>query len=219
MKHRFLLTLMLLGLPSLLYSQTDTTGAAQENDATPGTWMIVASAGWTFPAEPREFKDQFKINYNFGGGIAYSMSPGDVGYGEVSLLLHYYNTLFSRSGFRTANNLPTGTGVYGYPGDVYTGMLQFRGVYGTSKESIAPYFTMAIGVLHLALPQRGLTTPPTVLYKEYTTTTFGWAAGLGVDVPVTDWYTLFVDGKFLLGVTGTSGHRLFSAGGGIRIRI
>jgi len=115
MKHRFLLTLMLLGLPSLLYSQTDTTGAAQENDATPGTWMIVASAGWTFPAEPREFKDQFKINYNFGGGIAYSMSPGDVGYGEVSLLLHYYNTLFSRSGFRTANNLPTGTGVYGYP--------------------------------------------------------------------------------------------------------
>src|SRR3989304_9675280 len=108
MKHRFLLTLMLLGLPSLLYSQTDTTGAAQENDATPGTWMIVASAGWTFPAAPPEFKDQFKINYNFGGGIAYSMSPGDVGYGEVSLLLHYYNTLFSRSGFRTPTTLPPG---------------------------------------------------------------------------------------------------------------
>jgi hypothetical protein len=219
MKHPLLMLALFLTLPTFLISQTDTTAATAGEETTPGTWMIVASGGWTFPTEPPEFTEHFKTDYNFGGGIAYAMSPGESGYGEVSLLLHYYNVLFTRSGFRAANNLPAGTGVYGYQGDVYTGMLQFRGVYSKAEGNIAPYFTTGVGVYHIALPERGLTTPPTVLFEEEKTTTFGWYVGLGVDAPLMERYTLFFDGKFLMGVQGTSGYRLFSAGGGIRIKI
>jgi opacity protein-like surface antigen len=212
MKHPFLIILMLLSIPSCLFAQADTTAAEMVDDSVPGTWMVVASGGWTFPTAPVEFKEHFKTDYNFGGGIAYSMSPGSSGYGEVSLLLHYYNVLFTHSGFRTANSIPAAT-------EVYTAMLQFRGVYSTSEGNIAPFFTMGIGLYHVALPERGLTTPPTVLFDEQKETTFGWSVGLGVDVPVTDRATLFIDGKFLLGVSGSSGYRLFSGGGGVRFQI
>ncbi len=216
MKHPLLIALIFFALPTILPAQTDTTAAIPDDDSVPGTWTIVASGGWTFPVEPPEFSDHFKTNYNFGGGIAYAMSPGEVGYGEVSLLLHYYNVLFTRSGFRESNGLAAGAGIFGYPGDVFTGMVQFRGVYGAAKGSIAPYFTAGVGVFHVALPERGLTTPPTLLFEEYKKTTFGWSVGLGVDVPVMERITLFVDGRFLLGVSGTSGTKLFSGGGGIR---
>lgn len=219
MKHPLLMIVLFLTLPTILMSQTDTTSATQEEDSPPGIWMIVASGGWTFPFEPTEFGDQFKTNYNFGGGIAYAMNPGSIGYGEVSLQLHYYNVLFTRSGFREVNNIPTSTAIYGYPGDVFTGMVQFRGVYGTPMEDIAPYFTMGIGVYHIALPERGLASPQSVLYEEVKKTTFGWSVGLGVDVPVMERFTLFVDGKFLLGVSGSSGYKLFSGGGGVRFKI
>jgi len=223
MKPRILILTILLALPAALFAQADTAAAAaaamEMDDAVPGTWTVVASGGWTFPAEPPEFKDHFKTNYNFGAGIAYQMSPGNVGYGEVSLQLHYYNLLFTRSGFRKANNIPGASEIFGYPGDVYTGMVEFRGVYGTSKESISPFFTTAVGVCHIALPQRGITTPLTVLFDEVKKTTFAWSVGLGVDLPLMEKYTLFVDGKFLLGVSGASGYRLFSGGGGVRIKI
>lgn len=216
MKHPFLMTLILLAMPSMVLAQADTSAVPPVDESTPGTWMIVASGGWTFPIAPVEFSDHFKTDYNFGGGIAYAIPRGDVGYGEVSLLLHYYNVLFTHTGFRKANGLAAGTGVFGYPGDVYTGMVQFRGVYSAAKGDIAPYFTTSIGVYHIALSERGLTNPYTVLFDEYKKTTFGWSVGLGVDVPVMDKLTLFVDGKFLLGVTGSSGNKLFSSGGGIR---
>ena len=219
MNRPLLVLLSCLILPSVLFSQTDTAAAVTESPSVPGTWEVVAAGGWTFPYEPSEFKDHFKTNFNFGGGIAYSLPPGDVGYGEVSLLFHYYNALFTRSGFRTANNLPASAKVYGYPGDIFTGMVQFRGVFATSKDKIAPYFTTGLGFYHIALPALGIENTPAPLYEEYKKSTIGWSVGLGVDVPVMERVTLFADGKFLLGVTETNGHKLFTAGGGVRVKI
>ena len=73
-------------------------------------------------------------------------------------------------------------------------------------------------VLTSALPALGLENGAT-LYEEYEKSSFGWTVGLGVDVRVSERLTLFGEGKFLLGVTETNGHKLFSAGGGVRVKI
>jgi hypothetical protein len=218
MKRPLLIFLISLFLPSFLFSQTDTTAAAEE-PSVPGTWDVVATGGWTIPFEPSEFSDYFKVNYNFGGGIAYAFPPGDAGYGEVSLMLHYYNVLFTHTGFRTAMGLPPTTNVYGYQGDVFTSMVQFRGVFAKSKENIAPYFTTGIGFYHIALPELGIVGSTAPLYDGFKKSAFGWSVGLGVDIPATDRLTLFVDGNFVLGITETNGHKLFATGGGIRYKL
>ncbi|HLF14463.1 MAG TPA: hypothetical protein VI932_06210 [Bacteroidota bacterium] len=219
MKRPPLILLLCLILPSVLFSQTDTAAAATEEPSVSGIWVAVAAGGWTIPFEPSEFKDQFKPNFNFGGGIAYSLPPGEAGYGEVSLLFHYYNVLFSRSDFTTANNIPASATVYGYPGDIFTAMVQFRGVFAGSRDNIAPYFTTGMGFYHIALPALGIENAAAPISEEYKKSTFGWSVGLGVDVPVMDRLTFFADGKFLLGVTETNGHKLISVGGGVRVTL
>ncbi len=221
MKSLLLIFMSCLLIPSALVAQADTAVAVPppiEDLSVPGTWEVVAAGGYTIPFDPSEFKDQFDPSYNFGGGIAYSLAPGEVGYGEVSFLVHYYNVLFSESSFIEANNLPANAVVYGYPGDVVTGMVQFRGVFAPTKDKIAPYFTTGIGYYYMALPALGVEGSAPIV-EELKTSAFGWSAGLGVDVPVMDKLTFFVDGKFVLGVTGDNGHKLITAGGGVRIRI
>jgi hypothetical protein len=226
MKRPFLILVICTILPCFVYSQTDTAAAppappaasetteTDDDGSAPGTWMFAASGGWTFPFEPASFADHYKTNYNLGEGFAYALPAGDVGYGEVGVMFHYYSVLLSKSGFRKANDLPDTTDVYGTPGNVITGMLQFRGVLG-SKESVAPYFTVGIGLYHIYLPAVGIVNS-TEYRAGYHEITFGWSAGLGLDVPVSDRFTLFADGKFILGVTETNGHKLFTAGGGFR---
>ncbi len=207
-------------IPSALVAQTDTAAAVAPipEISVPGTWEVVAAGGYTWPFEPSEFNDQFDPSFNFGGGIAYSLPPGEAGYGEISFLVQYYNVLFAEDAFREANGLPANAVIYGYPGDILTGMLQFRGVYATTKDRIAPYFTAGIGYYYMALPALGVEGAPAPIVEEFTSSSVGWSVGLGVDVPVMDRLTLFADGKFILGVTGDNGHKLFTAGGGIRFR-
>lgn len=224
MKRPLLIAMFCLIVPTLLFAQAESAAAADsagmvlDEMEVSGTWEVVASGGWTFPYEPATFSDHFKTNFNFGAGIAYLFPPGEKGYGEVSFLLHYYNVLFTRSGFRTANGLPANARVTGYPGDVYTAMVNFRGVLATPESSVRPYFATGIGFFHIALPALGLENGAT-LFEEYKKSNFGWSVGLGVDVRVHDRLTLFGEGRFLLGVTETNGHKLFSAGGGVRVKI
>jgi opacity protein-like surface antigen len=190
-----------------------------EMEGEPGAWNIVALGGYTIPYEPDELKDQFKASYNGGVGIAYLLPPGDQGYGEISLMLHYYNLSFNEEDFRTAYGVPAGSTVYGYEGDIYTGMAQFRGVFGKANQGVAPFFTAAFGLYHIALPALGVEGQPEPLVEEYEKTTIGWSVGLGCDVAVTGNLTLFVDGNFLLGVTETNGHKMLTAGAGLRYKL
>jgi opacity protein-like surface antigen len=189
-----------------------------EMEGEPGTWNIVALGGYTIPYEPDELKDQFKGSYNGGVGLAYLLPPGEQGYGELSLMVHYYNLTFNEADFRTAYGVPANATVYGYEGDIYTGMAQFRGVFGKANQGIAPFFTAAFGLYHIALPASGIE-GQAPLVEEYEKTTVGWSVGLGCDVAVTGNITLFADGKFLLGVTETNGHKMITAGAGLRYKL
>jgi opacity protein-like surface antigen len=238
MKRLLFIACCCLIVPSFAFAQekTDTTKAAApaapvtpvatpaavptpDEEAQPGTWNIVALGGWTIPYEPDELKNQFKASYNVGGGFAYLLPPGDLGYGEISLMAHYYNLAFNEADFKTAYDIPTTATVYGFQGDIYTGMAQFRGAYGKMNEGVAPYFTAAFGLYHIALPALGVEGQPAPVVEEYKKTTIGWSVGLGCDVAVTGNITLFADGKFLLGVTETNGHKMITAGAGLRYKL
>jgi opacity protein-like surface antigen len=187
-----------------------------EMEGEPGSWNIVALGGYTIPYEPEELKDQFKPSYNGGVGIAYLLPPGEHGYGEM---LHYYNLSFNEEDFRTTYGVPANAVVYGYEGDIYTGMAQFRGVFGKANQGFAPFFTAAFGLYHIALPALGIEGQAEPVIEEYEKTTVGWSVGLGCDVAVTGNLTLFADGKFLLGVTGSNGHKIITAGAGVRYKL
>jgi opacity protein-like surface antigen len=245
MKRLLLIAFYCLIASTIAFAQTDTTVAdttkaaapavtpvgtpvvvpvaeapeSMESEGPSGSWNIVALGGWTFPYEPDEFKDQFEGSYNAGVGIAHLLPPGEDGYGEVSLMVNYYNFSFNETDFRTAYGVPTTAKVYGYEGDVYTGMIQFRGAYGKMNEGVAPYFTAAFGLYHIALPALGVEGQPEPIVPEYEKTTIGWSVGLGCDVAVTGNVTLFADGKFLLGVTETNGHKVITAGAGLRYKL
>lgn len=193
--------------------------ASMDGEEPSGSWNIVAIGGWNFPFEPDEFKDQFKGSYNAGVGLAHLLPPGEAGYGEISLMVNYHNFSFNETDFKTRYGVPSTATVYGYEGDVYTGMVQFRGAYGRMNEGVAPYFTAAFGLYYIALPALGVEGQPEPIVPEYEKTTIGWSVGLGCDVAVTGNVTLFVDGKFLLGVTETNGHKMFTAGGGLRYKL
>ena len=54
---------------------------------------------------------------------------------------------------------------------------------------------------------------------EYENPTVGGSVGLGLDVAAGSNLTVFIDGKFVLGVTETNGHKLFTGGAGLRYRL
>ena len=156
MKHILTVILITVFLSPLLPAQTDTVPTEPEDPGVSGTWEVVAGGGMSVPFEPEHYDDAFKNGYYFGGGLAYSLPTGDLGYGEISLMVQYYNTPFDDATFIEGNGLDSAANVYGYPGDVFTAMAQFRGVFAGSKETIAPFFTMGVGMFHIAVPEMGV---------------------------------------------------------------
>jgi hypothetical protein len=152
-------------------------------------------------------------------GAGYSLPPGDMGYVELTAWFLYGNTPFDEGGFAPDYGLAGNTTAVSSPGDLFLGQVGFRGVFASSNTAPAPYFTLGMGFYHVSVPEIYVSGAQNFTVPEYAESAFGWSAGLGVDIPLSEKLVLFADGKFILGVTGEGGTKQGSVLAGVRVDI
>jgi len=197
MKYLLAAAFLIVAYSYPVFSQADSVSVQPDV-----RWEIMYSAGLSLPYLPKDFKQDFRTGYNAGIGAGYSFTPGSFGYGGVYGSIQFNSFGFDESGFKEANNLHRQNySIYGSATQILTVTAQFKGTFGTDKKSIAPYFTFGIGYLHIFSPPIMVSGDTTLLIGEKDEGAFSWIGGLGVDFPVTDHLTIFLEGRYGLGIT------------------
>ena len=192
---------------------------AQEESSTKTTEISVAG-GISYPSLPREFKDYWKKGINVSGGIGYSSQPGSLGYSALSLDLTYNNFSFDENGFR--NSLDTSKRSVTLSGEatkIFTAMLMYRGTFSTTKQSVAPYFLLGVGYFYLSSGSVNVPSDTALGIGGGSQSSIAWALGAGAEAPINDTYSIFLEGKFVLGATGDAvGRQYYPVSIGVRIK-
>ena len=193
---------------------------AQEDTSSAKNIEFYFSGGLSYPSLPREFHDYWKKGYNVGVGFGYSFSPGSLGYGGLHGTIEYNQFALDDSGFIKANNLNlTGLTIDGRARKTLTAMIAFKGTFATSRTAIAPYFLIGLGYFKRSAGNITATGGgASVTYNEDAKAAISWSIGAGLDVPLGERLVFFLQGKFILGVTGDAGTQYFPLSAGVRIR-
>ena len=194
MNRCFCIFFCCIAISTTLFSQTDTLPNMERD--------ISVSAGISYPSLPGDFKQYWKKGVNISGEFGYSFQPGSIGYSILVVELTFNNFSFDETGFR--NSLDTSKqslSLSGDPTKIFTAMMIYKGVFSTTKESIAPYFLLGVGYFYLS--SGGITVPgdSTLQKAGDTQSSIAWSVGAGVDAPLTDRISVFLQGKFILGAT------------------
>ncbi|HZY10102.1 MAG TPA: hypothetical protein VFF29_03015 [Bacteroidota bacterium] len=213
MKNFLLLILLVLCVSTVVEAQEDTSSVR--------TPEFQFSSGLSIPSIPSEFRDYWKNGITVGLGFGYSFAQGSFGYGGIHALLEYNRFTFDDSGFIKSNNLSvSGLTLTGESRSTITLMTIFKGTITTNRNSIAPYFLLGIGYFYRSSYSINATLPGTgIIYEEGSKSAISWSVGAGVDVPISDRLVLFLQGKFILGVTGSPGTQYYPLNAGLRFRM
>ena len=205
--------------------------AAQEADSTrPTDHEVIVLGGLAYPYLPAEFPDYWKRGWNAGIGYGLSFAPGRLGYGAVNATVEYSRYPFDDAGYRstllkrypgTENRdirqiIQNGTFLHRGTTKLVAVMLNFRGSFSSSKRSIAPYFLAGVGYTHLSSDSIAFLQTDQLSVGEERQSAFAWTFGVGVEVPVRDAITAFVQGKSMLGVFDRT-RQYFPVSAGVRV--
>lgn len=193
MKHVALITLLCYVFFSPLAAQTDSI--------IPPRGEIIVSGGTTYPYLPSETKDYWKTGWNASVGYGYSFAPGSFGYGTVYLSTELTRSAFYESGYRKAFSLPDDA-VIATKGSMrsFALMANFKGSFSPSMHTIAPFFLIGVGFMHFASDSLATSNVANASVESASLSGIAWSVGVGVEVPIVESVTAFVQGKSMLGV-------------------
>ena len=174
------------------------------------------SGGMAIPSLPYPFKTVWKTGFDISGGYGYSFQPGSWGYGTVSGAIEYDQFPFDRDGFIRELNLNTNVPIDGGATIAITVMATVKGTFAATKNVIAPYFLFGLGYMNVTsgeITWKGVTARP----KE-SKSGFAYQLGAGLDIPTSERVTIFLEGKFFMGLTSSPGRQYFPIAIGARIK-
>lgn len=207
MKYIYAVVALLLMISSASLAQADVAPKYPE---------ISVSGGITFPSRPLEFKNFWKKGFSAGAGYGIVVGTGDVGYSVVQAEVEYSSFAFNADSARRILELGQTAIVGGSAVNVLSLFINYRGTFAASHGSIGPYLILGVGVMNYL--QKDITadgTPQTDV-PNVSRTSAAWQAGLGVNIPFTDNFVLFVEGKSVIGLI-EDGKQYFPICAGIRI--
>jgi|GEM_PF-1412612 len=199
---------------------------AQEDSAKTLTRHVYVWGGSSYPYLPALTKDVWKTGWNAGVGYGYSFSPGPIGYGELFGTVEFSRFAFNETGYRSwllpqyssSSSSEIQTGGLTARGAIsnLTVFANFKGTFSTSKHSIAPYFLIGVGYMHYSQDSIAIQDTLYAIHAE-SKSSFAWSVGIGIEAPITDEITFFVQGKSVLGVFQEE-RQYFPLSGGFRIQ-
>jgi len=181
--------------------------------------QVYLGGGIAFPTAPQAFKDDYKMGYNLGGGIGFSLSP-TVSY---MLTVGYASFPFDVSGINARYGIPSGATV-----SVDGGTVSGLDVLGDFKFSLMPkgvsvyliagvgYFNMSMSDATVKVSYQGHSSSTTV--SSDSKSAFCASGGAGVDVPVSGKIGVFVEGRYFIAFTSGGNTSYVPVKAGVRIR-
>ncbi|HEY6190771.1 MAG TPA: outer membrane beta-barrel protein [Bacteroidota bacterium] len=192
---------------------------AQDDSSTVKTPEISLSGGVSLPYLPDHFKDYWKKGWNAGAGFGYSTNPGSIGYSTLLATVEYSRWAFDVAAFRTKLNLvQKNVALSRNPTSVFNIMFSYKGTFSPSRRSLAPYFLIGFGYLHLSEGAITCSGDTAFTVSGQSASAFAWSVGVGIEVPVTESIAFFVQGKSTLGVIDPT-RQYFPLSGGFTYRL
>jgi len=206
-------SLQSIGVVFLILSLTTSAQERQKPD-------LLVFAGLSFPAGPESFSDNWKMGFNFGGGLAYPLTS------EFFLVgsFEYNNFAFDGDGFLRRYGA-TGLGI-----TITGGSASIISITGSLKRSFplpgsaSPYVFGGGGFFHLSLSDVTISGGGTSSKVEGgSKSALSGSLGAGIDIAAGKSAMFFLEGKFELGFTADEddGGRTMHLPlrGGLRIRL
>lgn len=220
MKQSLLMIVILLAAASSLTWSQDSTEA--EPSGPPADREIFVQGGISLPYLPLDFNNRWKNGGNVGVGYGLSYEPGEIGYGALNFMVEYNGFHVDLKGYRAEmlERFPSDTAqinagniVKRGRARIVTAMVNFKGSFSATKQTVAPYFLIGMGYMHLSSDSIALDNSPKYDVGEESLSAFAWSAGLGFEVPVTESIGFFAQGRVVVGVSDrTRQHFPLSAG-------
>jgi opacity protein-like surface antigen len=204
---------------------------AQEDSVQQTDREVILYGGTSLPYLPLEFRTYWKNGWNAGVGYGYSFAPGSFGYGAVYATVDYSRFILNGTAYRDSmlapldqSNLPPEAAalktapISGGSTKILTVMLNFKGSFAATKNSIAPYFLLGVGYMYYSAEDVTADTVQMYRIPGKTSSAFGWTFGIGVEASITESIGVFVQGKSVLGVVDKT-RQYFPLSAGVRIRM
>lgn len=178
-----------LFLSTLSLAQDDTVSTVRE---------LSVGGGVVIPILPDDFSDYWKPGMNATVGYGLVLAPGPIGYGTLYATVQYFQFPFDEDGFREAlkstSNLSE---INGGSRSIVTATLNFKGTFSTERRTIAPYFLLGAGYHYNTSVEISYKVGNVGrVIKRNAKSAFTWLSGLGLDIPVSEQFTLFLEGKY-----------------------
>lgn len=194
-------------------------GVVGQEESSSKTREVMVMGGISYPYLTTEFRDNWKKGLNLGVGYGYSLNPGNLGYGVVFATFDFSRFNLDHAKYDSVKMLtPSGNISSGGEVNVFSVMMNIKGAFSPSKNTVAPYFLIGVGYVNFA--RRSITVAPdtTLDVQSENVSAFAWSFGVGVEVPVTASTAFFVQGKSTLAVTDPT-RQYFALSAGARIRM
>ncbi len=228
MKRGVLTFCLIVVVSSAVFCQVDTSQAVDTSKSIDRAAYVFG--GISYPYLPAEFKNYWKKGWNAGVGYGLSFAPGSIGYVEVFGTVEYSRWAFDSVAYRNAlesqysnPNLQINAGklVGNSAASIIAAMLNLKGSFSSTKHTVAPYFLLGIGYMHLSADSSSIVTIVRNDTTAYTIASrkegsFAWTAGVGIEIPIFDAATFFLQARSILGSSDPT-RQYFPISGGFRI--
>jgi hypothetical protein len=219
MKQFLLIVSLFLITSSVMIAQGDSTLSTSSEK----TREVFIGGGISYPYLPVDFKNTVKNGWNVAVGYGFSFDPGSIGYGAVYASMELTRFPFNRDKYRayldTANQgVYAGESFLSGPAYTFNFMLNFKGTFSTTKQSVAPYFLVGVGYMNATVSQLDNSPDSTLNVEKFRESAFAWTFGVGIEAPINESSAIFVQAKSLLGVFKEA-RQNFPVTAGIRFRL
>ena len=209
MKSLFHLLFLGIICSTFVFGQTDSINT--EDQSAPISYEVIAYGGGALPYLPTYFKNNWRSAWSAGIGYGISFPPGELGY--ISL---YQTTDYSKMKFQQSSSYD---GKYLNNGAVHITniMVNLKGNIYFRVLRIEPYFLLGVGAMNyissgVNIYENGITT-----VKNKHQLAFAWTFGLGIEVPINQRVSAFVEGKSTVGVVEPA-KQIFPFHAGVHLR-
>jgi len=172
--------------------------------------QISISLGTAIPSLPENFREYWKSALNIGLGYSDTVGDGNLGHAELGGVIDYNRFTLDKNLYRnnfdakrfSPNAQATDLSISGGLNEVVTIMAIFKGSFSKFDNNFSPYFIIGIGVLtHTAHELSVSYNDAQINDQGNSVSRLGWEIGGGIDFPITNMLTLFLEGKYTIGTS------------------
>ena len=204
------IALLLLIAAAGLIAQTDSVNAPASltmDQSGSAQKEVFVWGGTTIPYLPKEFTNYWRRGWNGAVGYGLSFDPGTLGYGAVAAVVEYNRCPIDIAGYREAMAaLYPGQAAAARNGSLLargaatslTAMIEFKGAFSSTKRTIAPYFLLGVGYIRFANDSIAIAGVNAFTVPEQSESGVAWSIGVGIELPVTSTFGLFVQGRSVI---------------------